>query len=619
MIEGRASNYEMLLENDIVFFGPSSDKLFEYKDKKFPVITLNEEIDLDDLFGRIPEGWYPEMVVVETPVLNYVRDFYRCPVPTLCFSRDAWGDMIYNRDIARLFDFVAYQTIDIGSYDQKLVEFVKYYGVPVSLPDDGLNKSGFAARDIDVIAIANYDDGMYHKRYKLFCDIAKGLGSCYKVEFLTGLRYDEIHEYYKRSKIVVDWSNVLSSRSYEAALNGCLFFSFEDNILISSIWEKDVEYVSFNADTILEKLRHYLADEAASKTIIERARKKYETLPLSIGERTTKLIKACLEKWRLEGPKPRPFETLSEFEIAAAVTTTLYFNYQYTGHNHPPDWRELYFVRVDKALALPGPQREKVRLLYEAARMAYLLRDEEKFSRFSSMMKEAGGSSPWIELLRAKLNFESSNITEAEKYIDAAFVEYEADPLSVRRDVLPFIEKGDACDARRVLDYMWQSVYQHGNEFQGRAFLYEYYALKERLSEIHGDREGVLRWCSAAIDQVKIPEIGRRLYKLLAERKEYNRLKDTAGKVWEENPYDVLSALYLASAFLETRDKPEAAKVLDSLHTILRAFRVKVKLTNKTNLRRMVSGLLRTTIILPCKVGAVALRMVARRMEGLLS
>jgi len=96
-------------------------------------------------------------------------------------------------------------------------------------------------------------------------------------------------------------------------------------------------------------------------------------------------------------------------------------------------------------------------------------------------------------------------------------------------------------------------------------------------------------------------------------------LKDTAGKVWEENPYDVLSALYLASAFLETRDKPEAAKVLDSLHTILRAFRVKVKLTNKTNLRRMVSGLLRTTIILPCKVGAVALRMVARRMEGLLS
>ena len=617
-MEGRESNYESILVHDIVFFGPSSESSFTYNGKTFVIIQLVKEISIKELFMKLPKDWYPELVIVETPVMNYVHDFFKCPVPTLCFSRDAWGEMIYNHNIAKLFDFVAYQTIDINAYNPQEVNLIHDFGGPISIPNKVQKNIKFKNRNIDILAIASYDRGLYHERYKLFCNIAKQLGNSYKIKILNGIRYDKIHKYYKRSKIVLDWSNVLSCRSYEAIVNGCLFFSLENNILISSVWKKDKEFIPFNEKTVVNKLKYYLENEEEAQLIISNARKKYDEMPQSTGKKKVILFKKCLKGFKKDGVEKRKIETMSESEIIGATATTLYFNYQYIGHNHPDNWKELYFERIERSLNLPGSQLEKKRQLLEAVRMAYLLRNEKKFDEFETRIKDDGIPNPWLNLLRAKIEFRS-NATKSWASVKNALSEYDNNPIRVRQEVLPFIEKGDNCDARRVLDYMWQSVYQHQNEFQGQAFLCEAYTLLGKLCEKKGNIDEAIRWYSLSIDQISIPENGLYLCKLLVKKEMYDKLRLISKNVLSENPYDVMSALYLAYAYLKLNVKSEAKEVLREQYRILRVFTVKSKITNKINLSKIVIAGMSIIVVLPRLVSVAVLGETIPMMEKVLS
>jgi len=91
--------FNTLFAQDVILWGPIPDKNFMFREKEIPIISVYEPTSIKDLFARLPEGWFPDIVVCETSVLNYVPDICLCPSKTLLFTRDAWSDTVFNRSL----------------------------------------------------------------------------------------------------------------------------------------------------------------------------------------------------------------------------------------------------------------------------------------------------------------------------------------------------------------------------------------------------------------------------------------------------------------------------------------------------------------------------------------
>ena len=104
--------FKSLFEQDIILWGPIPDKILVYENKEIPILSFFEQTSISDIFKRLPKDWYPDVVTCETSVLNYVPDIYNCPVKTILFTRDAWSDSIFNKNLVEFFDFLNHATID---------------------------------------------------------------------------------------------------------------------------------------------------------------------------------------------------------------------------------------------------------------------------------------------------------------------------------------------------------------------------------------------------------------------------------------------------------------------------------------------------------------------------
>jgi len=595
MVGNRKDSFDDLLKEDIIFFGPSSDVTFKHNGKVFPIIQMVEETTISAIFQQLPHNWYPDIVVCETPVLTYISDIYRCPVKTLCLSRDAWGEMIYNRKMAEVFDCVYYQTVDIFSYKKLNTHLTPIIGSPISIPAGNIKEKPFNNRDIDILSIANYNIGMYHERYKLFHRVAQELVNVYNIKFITGVKYNEIHDFYKNSKIVIDWSNVMSCRSYEAILNGCLFFSYKDNPLIKAVWSPHKDYIPYDMDNIVDLLKYYLSNANESTNIITNAKKKIKNLPMSPGAATLERINQSLKYDISVNERINRIENWQKNVFYHCISTPLYFNYNYTGHNHPVNWQELYFKRINKALACKSDDETRIREIIEAFRFAFLLKDEEKCFLYLSELEKIKPEYAWIYYHKARLYFDGHDYDNVLINLEKAVDYCQNYSVLIQKYPLPFEEKNYPIEGRRIKDFIWKSIYNHNNEFQVKAFLHTVYDLFGDTYRVIRENQSAIECYEKAINEVPIPNTFHKYYSLLTNEEHFLKIADTAELAVNENPYDILSILHISFAYIKLQNNDKFRKLLNAYYSSLRCFYNKKSVINKLNYKKiLVKGLLLT-------------------------
>ena len=574
--------FHSLFEQDVILWGPIPDEEFVFKGKEIPILKIFEQTTIEAVFKKLPKDWYPDIVTCDTSVLNYIPDIFLCPVKTLLFARDSWSDTVFNRGLVEFFDFVNSSTIDRSLYRDFRVSILQLSGFAVSTPSLDAHISEFEGRNIDVIAIANYENSFYHERHKTFYNLSALNKAGININYVRSISRSEIYGYYQRSKIVLDWAHTLSNRSYEAALNGCLLFSHEDNKVMNEFWVPWEEYIPYNESNLLQLITQYLGNPDQSKTVINNARRKIEAMPKNWGEMAWEKICLVYQKDvsiqdRIEHNRSLPYASLN-YRIA----TPLLYNYDYKTE-FPPNWKDLYFQRIEKAVSGSENQNSRIAPLIEGARTAFLLSKYELSIRYLNELQKLLPDYAWTHYLIGRIYFEQGEYDHALLSLQKALQCVIKSPELIQKYVLPVIEKGNTCDARRITSFMWQSALNHSNEFQVKALKNLALELCGEIFQRTGKQAESIRYYLEAIRNVPIPGCIYKLSPLLIQSNAFDILAEITVKGVEDSPYDSIVVFYYGYALIQSNKKRDALKVLSSHQKALKGF-VGVRLIKLTRI-----------------------------------
>jgi tetratricopeptide (TPR) repeat protein len=563
--------FKSLFEQDIILYGPIPNEKFKYGNKEIPILSIFESTTIKAVFDRLPEGWYPDIVTCETSVINYIPDISLCPVKTILFTRDAWSDTVFNKGLVEFFDFLNHATIDRPLYNAFHVNLLPLSNCAVTIPGPGALNSEFKTREIDVIAIATYNRAFYHDRYKTFYKLSELNKTGLNIKYVLGIRYSEIYTYYQRSKIVIDWSYTLSNRSYEAALNGCLLFSHKDNQLIKDFWIPGEEYIPYDENNLSELVEYYVNNPEEAGKIIKKAQDKVRNIPQSWGEYVWENVTLAYETDISVEERVGYCKSLPPAVALYRSATPLLFNYDYST-DYPSNWKELYFFRIDESLSLATEQHEKIGPLIEAARLAYLLKKPELSEKYLDELEIVFPGYAWIYYIKGRIYRDRGENNLALASLEKAVKCATGFPDPLKQYILPVIEHGNTCDTRRVTDHLWQSTYDHHNEYQVKALLHLSYELTGNIYERIDERENAENAYSEAIGQIPVPDCVYRIGPLLVRKKEFEKILKVTADGLEDSPYDSIMILYKAYALIQTGRKRDAYNVLKEHNKALKNF-----------------------------------------------
>lgn len=563
--------FNTLFSQEVILWGPIPDRNFIFKEREIPIISLFEPTTINDLYARLPEGWIPDIVVCETSVLNYVPDMHLCPSKTLLFTRDAWSDTIFNRRLVESFDFLNHASIDRTLYKDLQVNLLPLSNCAVSVISEDSVNTEFTERDIDVIAIATYNSSFYHDRYRTYYSLSESNKGNLNIKYIGGIKYSEIFTYYNRSKIVIDWAHTLSNRSYEAAMSGCLLFSHKDNPLIKEFWIPWEEYIPYDDNNALELAKYYVENPDEARRVIGNAREKISKAQPGWGQLVwDNVFLACETNVSVEARIKRN-ANLPQITLQSRSATPLLFNYEYNT-NYPADWKNLYFKRIEKALSCPGEPAERIAPLIEAARVAFLLKHDDLSLKYLDELSEAVPDYAWTYYLYGRIYFSGGEYQNALASLKRAIECAIMSPGLIKQNVLPVIEKGNTCDYRRVLNYMWEPVYNHGNEYQAKALLHLSHELSGDVYQSTGESSRAIDSYSDAIKSLPVPDCIYKLSPLLIQASEFDKLFQYANLGINDSPYDSIIILYKAYALIQLRQYRNADKILREHRRILKDF-----------------------------------------------
>jgi tetratricopeptide (TPR) repeat protein len=563
--------FRTLFRQDIILWGPVPDEKFIYENKEIPILRVFEPTTINAVFDRLPAGWYPDIVTCETSVLNYIPDIYMCPVKTILFTRDAWSDTIFNKRLVELFDYLNHAIIDKSSYNNFNVNILPLSNCAVTLPGPDVSNSTFEMREIDVLAIANYDGSFYHERYKTLYKLAASNKSDINIKYFKGINRHEIYTYYQRSKIVLDWAHTLSNRSYEAALNGCLLFSHEDNQLIRNFWIPWEEYIPYNESNVLELVTLYVKNPDKAERVIRRAKEKSQSIASSWGDYVWENVNIAYNKDALVRERIKYITSVPLTTVLFCSATSLLYNYEYNT-NFPADWKDLYFKRIDEALSCAVEQTVKIAPLIEAARLSFLLKKTELSLMYLDQLKEILPDYAWIYYLQGRICFKQGEYEKALLLLQRANKCGLKAPELLQKFILPVIEKGNICDGRRITNYMWQPVYNHNNEFQTESLMFLASELSGYIYQITGEPFKALNCYIEAINYIPIPDCIYKANDLLIQSKEFENLLNITTKGIENSPYDSILIFYKAYALIQLHQRMNAFKILNGHRKALSSF-----------------------------------------------
>lgn len=553
--------FRALFEQEIVLWGPVPDEKFIYENREIPILRVYEPTSITEIFDRLPHDWYPDIVTCETSVLSYVPDIYKCPVKTILFTRDAWSDTLFNRNLVEFFDFLNHATIDRLLFKELKVNLLPLSNCAVTLPRADAADSEFEKREIDVIAIANYDDSFYHDRYKTLYKLAGANNSDISIRYFRGISRSEIYTYYQRSKIVLDWSHTLSNRSYEAALNGCLLFSHKDNQMVRDFWIPWEEYIPYDETNVLDLITYYIENPGEAGRVIEKAREKSRSIPSSWGDYVLENIKiACNTDISIK-ERIDHVGALTLTDLNYCTSTPLLYNYEY-GTAFPEDWKELYFKRAGAALSFAEDHKGIILPLIEAARLAFLLKKDDLSEKYLDELQEVIPDYAWIYYLEARICYKRGEYDQALRLLEKATKCGSESPEILQRFILPVIEKKNPCDNRRITDYMWQSVLKHNNEFQVNSLMYLCLELTGNIYRRQGDANAALKAYIEAVNYVAISDCIYKANDFIMRSKDFGKMLEITGKGLESSPYDSILKFYKALALIRLKQGNSAFAML---------------------------------------------------------
>ncbi|MZQ49083.1 MAG: glycosyltransferase [Bacteroidales bacterium] len=564
--------YKTLFEHDVILWGPIPDSQFSFNGKVIPILNLEGPSSIGEVFARLPEGWVPDVVTCDTSVLNYITDIYLCPVRTILFTRDAWADTIYNRNLVEFFDFVCHSVIDLAVYNNYKINILPLAGFPVSLPGPDLRETEFSKREIDVICIANFYEGFYHERYRILYNLAESNKDNLKIHYYSGLTRKEIHAYYRKSKIVIDWAHTLSNRSYEAALNGCLLFSHRDNNVMKTFWMPGKEYVPYVENDLYDQLVYYINHPDKAREIIARAAEKIRTLPVGFGQYILENVKQAIIADVDITERTERIRKLSPGELAYRTATPLMYNYRYNTE-YPLYWKEIYFERIEKAIVAITDWKSGVQPLIEAVRVSFLL---GKFEICSGYLEKLRGIVPdygWIYYLQGRIYYNEKEYTRALDSLAKAIDCATGFPGLLQNYVLPFVDKDLSCDGRRIANYLWQSVYNHGNEYQVKALLHYSHDLSgDILIRKNLPNEAKAAYFKA-ISFIPSPESIIKAAPLFVQSMEFDKILEITENGTQDSPYNTIIVFYKVFSLLSLNKVSQAISVLKRHRKALSCFK----------------------------------------------
>jgi tetratricopeptide (TPR) repeat protein len=605
--------FKSLFEQDIILWGPIPDTNFSYKGKEIPIVKFFEPTTITDIFKKLPDGWFPDVVVCETSIINYIPDIYKCPVKTILFTRDAWSDTIFNRQLVEFFDFLSHAAIDRSLYYDLHINILPLSNFAVSCPPPDSIMPEFEKRNIDVIAIANYNNSFYHERYKAFYNLSQLSKSDLKIKFYSGIKRSEIYRYYQRSKIMIDWAHTLSNRSYEAALNGCLLFSHKDNPLIKEFWEPWEEYIPYDENNIIELSSYYISNPDHAKRIINKAKDKIQKTASSWGEYVWENIKIANNRTFSIQERTKHIESIPLSDSGYRAATPLVYNYDYNT-NYPSDWKEIYFTRIDNLLSKSKADNSKILPLIEAGRLSFLLKKYELSLKYLEELENILPEYAWIYYLKGRIYWERNEndqaLSCAKKAIDCSL----RSPELLQQFVLPLIEKGNSCDGRRITNYMWQSVYGHINEFQENSLLHLAFELSGNIYHHIGNKGEAVIAYKEAINYVPIPDCIYKLNELLIESMEFETLLEVTDKGIKNSQYDSILILYKAYALIKLNQKKHAIKILKEHKRVLKHFEGVRKIFLIRNSINIINGFLMLNKQLSSKIIIELIRTLKQKL-----
>jgi tetratricopeptide (TPR) repeat protein len=441
----------------------------------------------------------------------------------------------------------------------------------VSTPGKGAVNSEFEKRGIDVIAIANYDKSFYHERYKTFYKLAVLNNNSFNIKFFKGIKRSEIYTLYQRSKIVIDWAHTLSNRSYEAALNGCLLFSHKDNLLLKEFWIPWEEYIPYDEKNVLELISYYINNPDLAKKVINNAKEKIQRIPASWGEAMWENIYMAYKADVSINDRIKRNESTPKSVLTYRASTPLLYNYDYST-NFPANWKALYFERIDEALSASEDINTRIPPLIEAARFAFLLQKLELSKKYLNELHKFLPDYAWTYYLEARIYFNQGDNNQALLSLQKAIETGSKHPELLQQHVLPVIEKGNACDGRRVTSYMWQSVYNHDNEFQVKALLHLSFELSGDVYIKLADQNNAVKSYLEAIYHIPVPDCIYKINPLLTVTSEFESILEVTEKGIDNSPYDNILILYKAYALIHLKQKRKAYRILKEHKEALKSF-----------------------------------------------
>ena len=340
---------------------------------------------------------------------------------------------------------------------------------------------------------------------------------------------------------------------------------------MKSFWIPGEEYVQYNENNLYEQVEYYVKYPEQAQKIIDKATNKIQSVPVGFGQYTLENIRLALNIDVNVNDRIDRVESLNKGDLYFRTATPFLYNYRYDT-DFPSNWKEIYFQRIDSSLSWSENKEIKIASLTEAARISFLLKEFELSTRYldklNSLLPEYG----WMYYLQGRIYFEQGNPEQAARAIEKAVRAGLESPELLQKFILPVIEKGTSCDGRRVTDYLWQSVSNHGNEFQVKAFMHLVNELSGDVNKITGQNAKAVNAYYQACTYLPLPQCIKKVAPMLISFCDYERLLEISQKGTDDSPYDTNLVLYKTFAYLELKQKKNAVKSLKEHRKALKSF-----------------------------------------------
>ena len=204
--------------------------------------------------------------------------------------------------------------------------------------------------------------------------------------------------------------------------------------------------------------------------------------------------------------------------------------------------------------------------------MAFLLKNTNSALTYLDQLQKVLPDYAWIYYMRARIFFDLGEYSTALELIRQALNCGNNAPGLLQSYILPVIEKRNTCDGRRITSYMWQSVYNHQNEFQVKALINLALELSGFIQQKLNMKRKAMDDYSNAVNYVAVPNCIYRVSPLLIKSGEYDNLLNITRKGIEDSPYDTIVVLYYSLALIQQKQRRLAMKVLKGHQKALKSF-----------------------------------------------